>query len=405
MTRRGKIEGTIFQRGKDGRWVAGITLDSGRRKFVYGVTREEVASKLPQLQVAIRSGFDAPNDRITMNALFDQWLETVKARRRPKTYISYAQVVRDYLRPELGRLRVSRLRPHHVEQLLGKVPTMVPQPGPATGGRGRVTKRVRELSHRSVAYVRDVLRIALGFGVRREWVGRNVASGEYIEPPRWEKREVTPLEIEEAKAFLRAIRGDRLEAFFLLAITSGARLGELLGLTWGEVELEGENPHARIRQQLQRVDGRFLHVETKTRRSKRPVALDDTVVSSLREQRQRQREERLEAGPLWLGPEHSAAPDAFVFTTSLGTPLDQSNVRRSYQRLLRKAGLPHRRFHDLRHSFASMLIDLGYDLKVVSEMLGHGSIRVTADTYGHLLQAKRREVVQRLGQRLSGAQL
>src|SRR5215475_5916435 len=170
MTRRGKTEGTIFQRGKDGRWVAGIMLDNGSRKFVYGVTREEVASKLPQLHVAIRSGFDAPNDRITMNALFDQWLETVKARRRPKTYISYAQVVRDYLRPELGRLHVSRLRPHHVEQLLEKVPTMVPQLGPAGRGTERATKRIRELSHRSVAYVRDVLRVALGFGVRREWV-------------------------------------------------------------------------------------------------------------------------------------------------------------------------------------------------------------------------------------------
>ncbi len=85
---------------------------------------------------------------------------------------------------------------------------------------------------------------------------------------------------------------------------------------------------------------------TATRRSKRPVALDDTVVASLREQRKRQREERRQAGPLWLGHEHSAAPDAFVFTTSLGTPLDESNVRRSYQRLLKKAGLPHRRRHD-----------------------------------------------------------
>ncbi len=176
MTRRGKTEGTIFHRGEDGRWVAGITLDSGTRKFVYGVTREEVASKLPQLQVAIRSGFDAPNDRITMNALFDRWLETVKAKRRPKTCISYAQVVRDYLRPELGRLRISRLRPHHVEQLLEKVPTMVRQPGPAGGATSRATKRVRELSHRSVAYVRDVPRVALGFAVRREWVGRNVSS-------------------------------------------------------------------------------------------------------------------------------------------------------------------------------------------------------------------------------------
>src|SRR5690348_440070 len=122
MTRRGNAEGTIFQRGKDGRWVAGIMLDNGKRKFVYGATREEVASKLPQLQVALRNGFEAPNERITMNALFDQWLESVRARRRPKTYVSYAQVVRDYLQPELGRIRVSRLRPHHVEQLLEKLP-------------------------------------------------------------------------------------------------------------------------------------------------------------------------------------------------------------------------------------------------------------------------------------------
>ena len=404
MARRGNAEGTIFQRGKDGRWVAGIMLDNGRRKFVYGATREEVASKLPQLQVAIRNGFEMPNERITMNALFDQWLVTVKARRRPKTYVSYAQVVRDYLRPELGRIRLSRLRPQHVEQLLEKVSTMVLEAGSAAVGGGRAKTRVRKLSPRSVAYVRDVLRIALGFAVRREWVGRNVASGQYIEPPTWEKKEITPLEIEEAQTFLRAVRGDRLEAFFLLAITSGARLGELLGLTWGEVELEGGNPHARIRQQLQRVDGRLLCVETKTRKSKRPIALDDVVVAALREQCMRQHEERLQAGPLWRGHGDPGAPEALVFTTDLGTSLDQSNVRRTYRSLLKKAGLPQRRLHDLRHGFASMLIDLGYDLKVVSEMLGHSSIRVTADTYGHLLQAKRREVVQRLSQRLSGAE-
>lgn len=111
--------------------------------------------------MAIRKGFEVPDERITMNALFDQWLDSVKARRQPKTFVSYAQVVRDYVRPEPGRVRVSSLRPHHVEPLLEKVPTMVPRRGLAAGGGGRGKQRVRELSPRSVAYVRDVLRIDL----------------------------------------------------------------------------------------------------------------------------------------------------------------------------------------------------------------------------------------------------
>jgi integrase len=204
---------------------------------------------------------------------------------------------------------------------------------------------------------------------------------------------VSPLSPDEARCFLEAIRGDRLEALYLVALGAGLRQGEILGLAWADVDLE----HATltVRNALQRVDGRLVLVEPKSVTSRRVVALPIIVVDALRAHRTRQREDRLLAGWRWQDD-----PRGLVFTTTIGTPMDGIAVTRRFQALLAGAGLPRQRFHDLRHACASLLLAQGVAPRVVMETLGHSQISLTLNTYSHVIPALGREAANRMDEML-----
>jgi integrase len=197
------------------------------------------------------------------------------------------------------------------------------------------------------------------------------------------RKEITPLTPRQAGVLIETSKDDRLHALFVTALGTGMRQGELLGLRWVDVDLE----HARltVRHALQRVSGKLVLLEPKTERSRRTVALPGIVVSALLAHRTRQKMERLVAGSTWVMTDH-------VFATSRGTPLDAATVTRSFQRALEQAGLPHRRFHDLRHSAATFLLAQGFTLEDVKNLLGHSSIVLTSNTYGHVLEERQRQV-------------
>jgi len=376
MSRRGANEGTIRLR-PDGRWEARVlvTGSDGRRirRSLLARTRTEVRDKL---QAALRgeaSGLPLPAERMTVGTFLDQWLrESVRPTVRPRTYVSYAGIVRVHLAPRLGHLPLARLTPQQVQAFLN-------------------AKSSEKLAPRTVAYIRAVLRQALGQAERWGLVTRNAAR--LAEPPRVPRREVSPLSPVEARRFLEAIRGDRLEALYLVALGAGLRQGEILGLAWTDIDVERAT--LTVRHALQRVNSVLILVEPKSATSRRVVALPLIVLVALRVHGTRQREDRLLAGSRWHDD-----PRGLVFTTTIGTPMDGIAVTRRFQALLAGAGLPRQRFHDLRHACASLLLAQGVAPRVVMETLGHSQISLTLNTYSHVIPALGREAANRMDEML-----
>ena len=370
---RGNGEGSVYQRG-DGYWVGSLTESAtGRRRVFYAKTRAEAFGKLQKAQRAAADNLPVAPERLTVDHFLTRWLEdTVKTSVRPRTYASYAQLVRLHLRPGLGRIQLGRLDAQTVQAFLN-------------------TRIDSGLSPRTVQYIHAVLRMALGQAERWGLVPRNVAR--LVKAPTVHPPKVEPFDLDEARAFIVATRGHRLEALFVTAIATGCRQGELFGLTWDDVDLEAGRLH--VRHTLTRVGKAWELSEPKTDRSRRALELPAVAQTALQEHRVRQWEERLKAGPLW--EEHG-----FVFCTPMGKPLDGSNVTHALHRLLAGAGLRRQRFHDLRHAAASLLLAQGLQLREIMELLGHSQIALTANLYTHLMPAMKKEAATRMDAALAG---
>ena len=370
--RRANGEGSVYKR-KDGRWEARISLDHGGRKALYGKTRQEVARKLAVAIKAREDGLPPVSERQTVRQYMGHWLESTRPSLRPKTWLRYEQLLRLHVVPEIGKVRLVRLSPQHLQRLYA----------------GRLDAG---LSPGSVVQLHAVLRRALGQAARWGLVARNVAS--LVTPPRRSRKEMATLSPEQARTLLEAAAGDRLEALYVLAINTGMRQGELLALRWTEVDLNAGALH--VRATLQRTREGFVFTEPKTTSSRRQVALTRAAVEALRRHRARQLEERLHVGAAW-------EDDDLVFANEVGQPLDATAVlRRSFYPLLERSNLPRIRFHDLRHTAATLLLGQGVHPKIVSEMLGHSQIAITLDLYSHVTPTMQRQAVEALETALSG---
>jgi integrase len=233
-----------------------------------------------------------------------------------------------------------------------------------------------------VQYLHAVLRRALGQALKWNLVPRNAAR--LVDPPRVERPEMLALTPEQARCFLDAVSGDRLGALYSVAVALGLRQSEILGLRWEDVDFEQQM--LRVRAQLLRIDGAKRLVEPKTRQSRRTLPLPATIAAGLRAHRSRQLQERLLAGARWEGNGWD-----LVFTNTRGGPLDARHLVRAFKDHLVRAGLPDIRFHDLRHSCASLLVAQGLHPRVVMETLGHSTITLTMNTYSHVMPALQRE--------------
>ena len=366
MTRRGPNEGSVHQR-RDGRWVGSVHIgwiDGKRvRKHVFATTRAEVVMKMKPLIKARDERRPVPDQRLKLGPFLWQWLEEVaKPTIRTSTYSSYKSIVEQHLVPGLGRNTVAKLSPADVQAFLNQ-------------------KSASGLSPRRVQYIHAVLRRALVTGEKWGHVSRNVAK--LADPPRVTRKEIRPLTPEQAGVLIESSADDRLHAIYVTALGTGLRQGELLGLRWDDLDLDAKR--LTVRHTLARVGGELVLLEPKTERSRRTIALPWVVVSALRGHSTRQKMDRLLAGSRWVDSGH-------VFTTTNGTPLDAATVTRAFQRALAHAGLPHCRFHDLRHAAATFLLAQGFTLEDVKNLLGHSSIVLTSNTYGHVLEQRQREV-------------
>ncbi len=375
-SRRAQGEGSVYEQ-RPGVWAAVVDLGwidgKRKRKYVYAKTEAEAIVKRDELRRQLQLGVNLAAPPRTVAAWLAEWLTDIKAHdgTRPSTLRRYREVINTHLIPGLGRVKLDKLTPRDVQRFV-------------TNLKGKVVPA-------TVVKVHGVLRVSLSDAVRLDLVPRNVAKA--AKPPslgRNERRALTPA---EAKNLLSAITDDRLASVFILALATGLRRGEVLGLRWSDVDLKGKALF--VRRALQRVEGNLQFVPTKTHRSTRPIPLSRLAVQALEQQRVRQAKERLKAGELWQDQD-------LVFASSIGTPMEPRNVNRSFDELRKTTGLEWLRLHDLRHAFATFLLDQGEELRTVMELLGHSTIRLTADTYGHVLSARARAAAGAIDRILGG---
>ena len=359
MGRRGNGEGSISYHNKSGLYMGRYTIQTPtgpKRKTVYGKTRTEAAEKLTRAMADRDRGLVFEGDREALEAYLERWLDdVVRDTVKENMLENYTYLARRHIIPEIGHTRLRDLKPEQVRRLYRK-------------------KLDSGLSNRTVQLIHTTLRKALQQALSDGILPRNVC--EAVKAPRRVRKEMRPLTPEQARTFLEAAKGDRLQALYVLAITTGLREGELLGLRWADVNLEGGK--LRVLRQLTRTK-RGLSFTAPKRGRTRVVRLTDMAVANLKTHKTAQNEERLKAGSPWQ--DHD-----LVFTSTIGTPVDVGNLTyRSFRPLLKRAGLPRIRIHDLRHTAATVMLGRGVHPKIVQEMLGHSTITQTMDTYSHVL--------------------
>jgi integrase len=374
--RRGNGEGTITRR-KDGRWEARYVVHTDRgvkRRVLYGKTRKEVADKLVKTLADRADGLVYDEENTTLGNYLDAWLKgSVRGSVRESTFDRYEIAVRVHIKPALGRLKLKKLTPAHVQGFY----------------RDRLDAG---FAPASVNKLHVVLHKALKQAVEWHMVPRNVA-GLAKAPRPSATKEITPLSAEEARCLLEAAHGDRLEALYVLAVHTGMRQGELLALKWQDVDLE--NATLSVRRTITKSGGRLLLGEPKTRKSRRTIDLTEASVETLREHLARQTEEIT-----ILGDRYKDA--GLVFTSEVGTLINPTNLRRrSFAPLLEKAKAPRVRFHDLRHTCATLLFSRNVHPKEVQELLGHANISITLDTYSHVIPGMRARAARAMEDALS----
>lgn len=402
MAKRANGEGSITIR-KDGTYHGRVyvTTTSGIRKrvSVYGKTRDDVREKITTLQSQENQGIPVPDTNMKLEDYLTYWLATVvRVNRRPKTYQGYESVARVHLVPGLGRKKIRTLRASEVRTWLAQVASECQcckhgwdkeRREPECCAARPKTCCHSLLSRRMVQSIHAVLRNALQNAVREELIVRNVAQLVQVPTPSYDTGK--GLSVAEARLLLRESAEDRLHALYLLALIMGMRRGELLGIRWEAVNLDRET--LTVDRALQRVSGELRLVQPKTLASVRTVPLPPIVVKALTEHRERQAQERAAAGIEWK-------QNGLVFTSRIGTPLEPDNLRRSWYPLRKRLGLEIR-FHDLRHSAVSLLLDLGVPPHIVRQIVGHSDIGVTMKIYAHASLDEQRKALRKLGDTLS----
>lgn len=368
---RANGEGSIY-RQKENLWASSITVN-GKRKYFYGKTQKEVKEKREAFLQDVNRGVSVDAKKQTTGAFLRDWLEnSQKQSLRPRSYERYEEVIRLHITPVIGQHQLQKLSPQHVQALYAQ-------------------KQEEGYSSTTILYIHNVLHKALKSAVRWGLIARNVC--DLVDPPRREDFEGHSLTVEQARKLLDVVRGHRLEALFVLALATGMRRGELMGLKWQDISFgKGE---LQIRRVLSRIPTKlsgkgYEEAEPKTRGSRRKVVIAPFALEALRQHQAQQAEARAKAGEVWQ--DHD-----YVFCTSIGTHLNPTrDILDQLKKLLQKAGLPDIRFHDLRHSTASLLFSEGIHPKIVQEILGHSNIRITLDTYSHMLPTMQDGAIGRL---------
>jgi integrase len=310
-------------------------------------------------------GLPLPDQSLTVAQLLERWYDDVLRHQVAESAASgYRSVATHHIIPSLGRKKLAALTTSDIDRLLS-------------------SKMDGQLAVSSVRRIRSVLAQAIDQGIRWGAVNRNVAT--LARAPRSERKEGRTLTPDQAKLFLEELSGHRNEALYALMLSVGLRRGEALGLRWSD--LDAKSGILLVQRQLKRETSGIVVTDTKTAKSRRAINLPTPMVRMLKRHRARQAAERLALGDGWTD-------SGYIFTSSIGTPIDPRNLLREFKSICVNAGLGDWHLHELRHSAASLMLAMGVPLQVVSEVLGHASIRMTADVYGHIMAPDRKAAAE-----------
>jgi integrase len=363
--RRGNNEGSIYHR-KDGLWCAQVSLE-GRRLTKYGKSQKECRDWIKETLTKIDGGLTYEGTLLTLEKFVELWLSGKELSRRPRTVFQYRKIASTHILPFMGSIKIKDIAPGHIKQLYA-------------------IKRDEGTGARTLQIIHAVLHCALKQAVREGLLGRNPVDA--IERPKVEQTEFNIFNEEQSRQFLKIASGSTFEAVFYLALTTGMRQGELLGLKWSDVDWEKSTLH--VQRQLQQVEGKgYALVPPKTKAGKRQIKLGQVMLVQLAAHRERQALVKSFAGNRWQ-------ENDLIFPTTIGTPLDHKRVTKEFKELLQKAGLPEMRFHDLRHTSISLLLENGTPLNTVQRRAGHSKASVTADIYGHVMAGSQNEAAENI---------
>jgi integrase len=338
------------------------------RKYVAAKNRTEVVKKLKKIRRDFDDGLLIRDANVTLIELFERWFEDIMRHQiAPSTFSNYQTVVRMHVLPVLGKKKLVELTVSDVDKLLS-------------------LKADSGLSPSTVRRIRAVLAQCLDQAIRWEQVHRNVAT--LSRSPKMNRHEGRTLTPEQARHLLESLQGHNNEALYALMLSTGIRRGEALGLQWRD--FDRSSGVLRVSRQLKREGSRLVTTDTKTSLSRRAVNLPAPMLKTLLEHESRQGAQKETLGTAWID-------SGYIFTSSIGTPIDPRNLYREFQKVCRIAGLGDWHPHELRHSAASLMLAQGVKIQVVSQVLGHSSIRMTADVYGHLLDPDRKDAAQAMG--------
>ena len=379
--KRANGEGNIRKR-KDGRWegryTAGHDSETGKAiyKNVLGKTQAEVKAKLKAAIQEAQTLDLSKTGKYTVGEWMEVWFEDyAKLKVRPSSHQTYRGYIDNHIRPNIGDIPLEKLTSLDLQKLYKKLLT-----------KGRVERleakgQPKGLSTKTVRNIHQILSSALKLAQEQRIILANPA--ERCALPKVEHREMKTLPVEQLQSFLREARESGVFELYYLELATGLRRGELLGLKWEDIDLQKGD--LRVRRQISRINGEVMEAPLKTKNAYRTLPLAEDTIDVLKEQR-----EKVGSSP-------------WVFPSPNGGPISPDSVLHMLHRVLKRAGLPRVRFHDLRHTFATLALQNGVDIKTVSGMLGHFSAGFTLDTYAHVTGAAQRQAAGKMAAVLSGA--
>lgn len=376
--------GSIRQRS-DGRWearyTAGTNPGTGKpiRRSIYGVTQGGVKKRLTAILHELDEGTYTPPQKMKLSAWLDIWLkEYVENSVKPNTYRTYKVQAEAHIKPALGATELSQLTAHSLQTFYNKLL--------AEGKRDH-----KPMSSKSVRNVHGVVEKALAVAVRLGYIRSNPAAD--CELPRHEKKKMQPLDEDAIKRFLKEIEDEPFKNLFTVALFTGLRQAELLGLQWSCVNFTAGT--VTVDKQLLKIkekDGPYILASTKTDNI-RMITPAPYVMAALKDEQVRQLSNKFKAG----GKDGAFSnPDDLVFTDELGKHLVARTVVKHYKAVVTRLGLPDKRFHDLRHSYATMALKSGDSIKDVQTALGHTTSGITLDLYSHVTPEMNKESAARM---------
>ena len=378
--RRANGEGSIRKRS-DGRWegryTAGRDPETGKAiyKNVLAKTQKDCKEKLKRA-IEENSKVDAIKaGQYTVGQWMDVWFENcARIKVRPSSHQTYRGYIDNHIKPSIGKVPLNKLSSLDLQKLYKKL---------LSGGRvERIESKnqPRGLSAKTVRNINQVISSAMDFAIDQKLIAENPTDGCAL--PKLEHREMKTLPAEQLASFLREARESGVFELYYIELATGLRRGELLGLKWEDIDLEQGVIH--VRRQIARIDGEIVEAPLKTKNSYRSVSIGQDAVEILREQQRK-------------------TISQYVFPSPAGGPISPDSVLKMLHRVLKRAGLPEIRFHDMRHTFATVALQNGVDIKTVSGMLGHYSAGFTLDTYAHVTTAAQRQAANTMNSILSDA--